>query len=284
MASAAAAAVIPKSFKEADAKMQEMAFATATIQKEDWLNSQCKSMECNLKVMGVHFRVKEYQKKNAHGKREWRVEMLRRIFIETNVLEESDLFETRSGKKELKRVVRDMHPLGHKDKSATVGPTIIVAFLESSLANEVKERLRKDEGLELVKQKRNKEAETIRIISHAPQIIECLRNECLRERRALLSQPNPPKRVICNESLKWPWISLIIVDEEDKKTSVPFKVEDPRLADPARSLAVNHLHGIRQFTPYRFLNDKQRKELGPAKMTLASNPNRRAESRMEEDE
>ena len=184
----AAASSVSKNFKEADAKMQEMAFATATMQKEDWLNSQCKSMECNVKVSGVHYRVKDYQKKNSHGKREWRAEMLRRIFVDTHVLDENDLFETKSnGKKELRRVIRDMHPLSGKDKSSTVGPTIIVAFLESSLANEVKERLRKDEGLEMVRNKRNKEAETIRIISHLPPILESLRNECLRERRALLS-------------------------------------------------------------------------------------------------
>ena len=249
-AAAASASVIPKSFKEADAKMQEMAFATATIQKEDWLNAQCKAFENNVKVMGVHYRVKDYQKRNSQGKRDWRAEMLRRIFVDTHVLDESDLFETRNGKKEPKRVIRDMHPLGHKDKSATEGPTIIVAFLESSLANEVKERMRKGEGLEMVKQKRNKEAETIRITSHLPSIIESLRNESLRERRVRLSEPNGPKRVICSESLKWPWISLIVVDDDDKKTTIPFKVEDPRLVDPARSLAIAHLHGERQFTPY----------------------------------
>ena len=140
-----------------EAKMEEIGIQALTIAKEDWLNSQCKSMENNIKVSGVHYCVKDFQKKNAHGKREWRAALLRRIFIDTKVLEENDLFKTKAGgKKELRRIIRDMHPLGNKDKSASVGLTVIVAFLESSLANEIKERVRKDEGLELVKTSRSR--------------------------------------------------------------------------------------------------------------------------------
>ena len=265
-----------------EAKMNEIGIQAITIAKEDWLNSQCKSMENNLKVSGVHYRVKEFQKKNAHGKREWRAAMLRRIFIDTNVLEENDLFEAKAGgKKELKRVIRDMHPLGGKDKSASVGPTLIVALLESSLANEIKERVRKDEGLQLVKPKRHQEAESIRINSHLPSILECLRNECLRERRVKISAGGST-RYICHESLKWPWISLIAVDD-DKKTPIPFKVEDPRLVDPARTLATNHIRGVRQFTPFRLLSAKEKKELGPPKMTLVHNPNSSTPEAMDDD-
>ena len=266
-----------------EAKMEEIGIQALTIAKQDWLNSQCKSMENNVKVLGVHYRVKDFQKKNAHGKREWRAALLRRIFIDTKVLEENDLFETKAGgKKELRRIIRDMHPLGNKDKSASVGPTVIVAFLESSLANEIKERVRKDEGLELVIKKRHQEAESIRINSHLPSILECLRNECLRERRIKISAGGP-QRYICHESLKWPWISLIAVDD-DKKTPIPFKVEDPRLADPARTLATNHIRGVRQFTPFRLLNAKQKKDLGLPKMTLVHNPNPSTPEAMDDDD
>ena len=170
----------------------------------------------------------------------------------------------------LREVIRDMHPLAQKDKSATVGPTIIIAFTQSMLANDIKEKVRKDAGVTLTKNKRGREAEVIRISSHLPPILEALRNECLRERRILISASGGTKRFICDESLKWPWISLLAVDGE-KKTPIPFKVEDPRLANPARSLVFDHLRGIRKFTPYFILDDAAKKALGKPVMTTVAN-------------
>ena len=75
--------------------------------------------------------------------------MIRHIFVDTKIVDEDVLFETKNGKKELRRVIKNMHPLGTKNRNNLVGPTIIVAFLESSLANDIKERVRKGDGLEM---------------------------------------------------------------------------------------------------------------------------------------
>lgn len=251
--------------------MEAMVLQSAVVEKEDYLNSLVKSQECNIKVHGVHYRVKDFQRKNAKARNEWRADMIRRILVDTHVVEEEVLFENRNGKKTLRDVVRDMHPLSQKDKNTVVGPTIVIAFTQSMLANDIKEVVRKDAGLQLTKQKRGREAEVIRITSHLPPILEALRNECLRERRSLISASGGTTRYICDESLRWPWISLVKVDG-DKKIPLSFKVEDPRLADPARALAYDHLHGIRKFTPHFVLNADQKKALGPPKMTFLSKP------------
>lgn len=144
-------AAVDKDLKE---QMKELVIQSTTVEKEDWLNSQVKSMEVNVKVAGVHYRIADYHKKSSSQRREWRSTMIRRIFVDTKVVEEDLLFETKNGKKELRRVVKNMHPLGTKNRNILVGPTIIVAFLESSLANDIKERVRKGDGLELTKAKR----------------------------------------------------------------------------------------------------------------------------------
>ena len=251
--------------------MEEMILHSVVVEKEDHLNSLVKSQECNIKVSGVHYRIKDFQRKNAKARNDWRADMIRRILVDTHVVEEDVLFENRNGKKVLREVIRDMHPLSQKDKNAVVGPTIIIAFTQSMLANDIKETVRKDAGIQMTKQKRGREAEVIRIGSHLPPILEALRNECLRERRSLIAASGGTTRYVCDESLRWPWISLVKV-EGDKKTPISFKVEDPRLANPARALAVDHLQGIRKFTPYFVLNADQRKALGPPTMTLLSKP------------
>ena len=135
--------------KELKAQMKELVIQSTTIEKEDWLNSQVKSMEVNVKVSGVHYRIGDYHKKSSSQRREWRSQMIRHIFVDTKIVDEDVLFETKNGKKELRRVIKNMHPLGTKNRNNLVGPTIIVAFLESSLANDIKERVRKGDGLEM---------------------------------------------------------------------------------------------------------------------------------------
>ena len=66
----------------------------------------------------------------------------------------------------------------------------------------------------------------IRIFSHLPLILDQLRNEALRERKAMKEASGGTRRIILSDSLRWPWISLIEKDD-DAKTPVPFKVEDP---------------------------------------------------------
>ena len=151
--------------KELKEGMKELIVQSTTIEKEDWLNSQVKSMEVNVKVSGVHYCIADYHKKSSAQCCKWRSKMICRIFVDTNVVDEDLLFETKNGKKELRRVVKNMHPLGTKNRNSLVGPTIIVAFLESSLENDIKERVRKGEGLELTKTKRNQKD---------PEVLSCL--------------------------------------------------------------------------------------------------------------
>ena len=53
--------------KQLKAEMEEMVLASSTVKKEDMLNALCKSQECNLKVTGVHYRYKDWQKKMPKG-------------------------------------------------------------------------------------------------------------------------------------------------------------------------------------------------------------------------
>lgn len=277
---AATTAQLTQLEKDMEAKMKEMIYVSTAVEKEDWLNSQVKSMEVNIKVTGVHYRVADYQKKNAKGRLEWRAEMIRRIFVETGIVEEDILFESKGNKKELRRVVKNMHPLG-KNRNNLVGPTIIVAFLESSLANDIKERVRKGEGVDLTKLKRNREPETIKIFSHLPPILENLRNEALRARREIIAETG--KRIIMDESLRWPWISLYEKDD-DKKTPISFKVEDNRLVDPARTLAIMHLSQQRNFTPFHILTEAEKKAVGAPGMTHAHHPRPRQSQNVADDD
>ena len=120
----------------------------------------------------------------------------------------------------------------------------------------------------------------IRVFSHLPLILDQLRNEALRERKALKEASGGTRRIILADSLRWPWISLIEKDD-DTKTPIPFKVEDPRLVDPARTLAHLHLSGIREFTSLSNLSEAAKKDVGPAAMTLAHNP-RRQDAQMQQ--
>ena len=119
-------------------EVEEVVIQASTIQKEDMVSAFCKSQECNIKVSGVHYRYKDWNKKNSKGRNKWRNDMIRRILVDTGVAEEDVLFEKRNGKMVLREVIRDMHPLAQKEKSASIGPTIIIAFTQSMLANDIK--------------------------------------------------------------------------------------------------------------------------------------------------
>ena len=247
--------------KDIDAKVKEAKIEAVTVEKRDWLDSQCKQFENNIEVNGLTYNIKEYHKKNANGRKEWRAEMAQRAFVDTKVINEDVLFaKNANGKKELKRILRDAHPLGKGNNS-----TILFAFTESWVANDIKERVRKGEGLEMSKTKRGKEPETIRINSHLPVIIESLRNEALRTRRSLIAASDGKKRYTCNESLKFPWVTLYEVEGE-RKTAIPFTVEDRRLVNPPRTLAIYSLNGISDFKPFRLLTQAEKDDIA-ANMT-----------------
>ena len=157
------------------------------------------------------------------------------------------------GRKELRRIVRDAHPLGNRDNA-----TIVIAFTESWVANDIKEIIRKGgRNLVLTSKKTRNKTETIKINAHFPAIIECLRNEALKARRDLISAGDGNTKYVCNDSMKHPWIQLYEIKGEVKKAT-PFPVEDGRLADPARTLALYAVHGG-DFKPYRILTPDEKK-------------------------
>ena len=80
------------------------------------------------------------------------------------------------------------------------------------------------------------------------------------------------RKIHCNLSMTSPWVSLVeIIGEMPNQTKrpIPFKVEDGRLVNPARSLAILHLNGIKRFTPYRFLKAEQKTDIVTNVFTVA---------------
>ena len=97
--------------KVIDDKIRVAKLDVLAVEKRDWLDNQCKQYENNLKISGLQYSIKDYYGKNGSGRREWRAEIIQRAFIDTNIVDEETLFaKNDNGKKELKRVVRDVHP------------------------------------------------------------------------------------------------------------------------------------------------------------------------------
>ena len=238
-----------------DAKIGVVKIDIVAIEKRAWLDNQCKQFENNIKVSGLLYSVADYYKKNASARRDWRQEIVERSLIDTKIMEENVLIaKNENGKKELRRIVRDAHPLGNRDNA-----TIVIAFTESWVANDIKETVRKGQGLALTRKVTRNKTETIKINAHYPAIIECLRNEALKARRALITAGDGSKRYICNDSLKFPWVTLYEIEGETRK-AIPFAVEDGRLADPARTLAIYAISGG-EFKPYRMLSADEKKNI-----------------------
>ena len=250
--------------KIVDDKIAEAKISTVSIEKTAWLDNQCKQFENNIKISGLLYAVNDYYKKNASARRDWRAETVQRALVDTKVMAEYVLFvKNESGKKELRRIVRDAHPLGNRDNA-----TVVIAFTESWVANDIKETIRKGgKHLNLISKKTRNKTETIKINAHFPAILECLRNEALKVRRELISAGGTDgnKRYIVNDSLKHPWVLLYEIVGEEKK-AIPFTVEDGRLADPARTLAIYAINGG-EFKPYRMLSADDRKNILPNVLT-----------------
>ena len=68
-----------------------------------------------------------------------------------------------------------------------------------------------------------------------------------------------PRKVHCNVRLSPPWIQLIEQSEGGVKAPIPFVVEDGRLADPAKTLAILSLKKG-SFKPFKFLSEAEKKD------------------------
>ena len=245
--------------KMVDDKIAAAKVDIVTIEKKAWLENQCKQFENNIKVSGLHYAASSYYGKNASARKEWRQDIVQRALVDTNIVAEDVVFaKNANGKKELRRIVRDAHPLGNRD-----GATIVIAFTESWLANNIKETVRKGGNhLNLATKKTtrgNKTPDSIKVNGHVPAILGALRDECLRARRALISAGGG------NDSLKAPWVTLYKI-EGDSKKAIPFVVEDGHLANPARTLALYAIHGG-EFKPFRMLTTDEKKNIQTNIMT-----------------
>ena len=137
-----------------DTKISVAKIEIVTIEKRAWLDNQCKQFENNIKVSGLLYSIGDYYKKNASARREWRQEIVQRALVDTNA-------KNSNGKNELHRIVCDAHPLGNRDND-----TIVIAFTESWVANDIKETIRKGGSNSFTRKITRNKTEIIKINAH----------------------------------------------------------------------------------------------------------------------
>lgn len=225
--------------KKVEKGCEEDRLRVLEIEKEDVLNNQMKAYENNIKIVGWVYDMKEAQKKDEESKRKWRLKVLQTLLVDTKLVKASLIIRNNilvSG------VLRDCHPLSSKQNAP-----IVVAFTESWLANQIKEKAKNPKGLTLNK---------LKIHAHLPPIIDALKNEALRERKRMLEEDGTHK-IICVTPFRKPWVSLFKI-VNDKKVPLSFIVEDGRLQYPAKTLAEIALKGGSKFIPLKFLPEAER--------------------------
>jgi hypothetical protein len=244
---------------EVEQGRQEDRMTVLKIEKEDLLNRDIKSYENNIKIIGMKFEIRDAQKRDDDGRTAWRKKIL--VFLVTSkIVAASKVFHQFGANKgkELRGILRDAHPLRQHDNVA-----IVVAFTESWFANQIKNRI-KGKGLNL-------EA-GVRVHPHYPPIIDALKNEAMRERRRLLDVDGTgTRKIICATPMKKPWVQLIEV-VEGRRISLPFPVEDGRLADPAATLARLALEG-KEYKLLKYVNVTERASI-PKNLVIEATPMR----------
>ena len=94
--------------------------------------------------------------------------------------------------------------------------------------------------------------------------MDALHNEALRARKDLIEKAKREgrvRKVHCNVKLSPPWVQLIEMSDSGVKAPVSFVVEDGRLADPAKTLAILALKNNGSFKPYKFLPEAEKKDV-----------------------
>jgi hypothetical protein len=159
---------------EIAAGREEDRLTILTIEIEDLLNKDVKAYENNDKIVGLQYQIKEAQKRDDAGltaRRKFVVDAL----VKAKVITAAKVFH-QSGPnkgKEIRRILRDAHPLRQVNNAA-----IVVAFTKSWFVGQIKGRVR-GKGLELG---------AMKVHPHHPFIIDMLKNEALKERRRLLQK------------------------------------------------------------------------------------------------
>ena len=224
------------------------------ITETNRLNSLVKAYDKNVKITGLTYEIKDSKNLDKKAYEAWSIGILRKSLIDTKVIKEEDVIEKQDGEAKLMRgVISNLHPLGARNNAA-----IVIAFVEASFANQIKDTVRKNKGLHMGK---------IKVQVHLPPIIDCLHNEALRARKEEIEKGKKngiDRKIHCNVFLQSPWIQLIEVTGTDKKP-LDFQVEDGRLVDPAATLASLALKG-KKFTPLKFLSKNDRESV-PTNLT-----------------
>ena len=244
--------------KDVTAGRREDMLTVTKIAKTDLINSLVKAYDKNIKITGMTYDIKDSKNLDKKAYESWCVRIIRKALIETKVAKESDVIDTRDAEPRIQRgVISNLHPLGANNNAA-----IVVAFVEASFAQQVKDTVRKNRNLSMGK---------IKILVHLPPIIDCLHNEALRARKEEIEKgkkAGTERKIHCNISFQEPWVRLVEIVGSERKP-LPFEVEDGRLVDPAGSLAILALSG-KKFTPYKYLS-KQEKEAIPSHVLKPAN-------------
>ena len=130
----------------------------------------------------------------------------------------------------------------------------------------------------------NADISGVKINPHYPPVIEALRNEAMKERRRLLNANNSNQRIVVTMQGKKPWVVLVKITgsgrEKREKVSLPFPLEDSRLADPGKCLAELALED-KEFVPKEFLDEEEQLEILPGEYPAGPLTQRRRRGAMD---
>jgi hypothetical protein len=199
---------------------------------ETEISRLCKEYGNNIKISKHGVQLGPYYEKGDIGGLKWRTVALTKILIDTKILKEDDVFTagkmTRgaAAKREIRGIIRDMHPLGKNANSA-----IVIAFTETWFRNMIVDIISKPGENRL-------ELGAMKVEPHLPLIISSLRHEAVQARRKLIVENKdvaPQKKFLVTTHLRRPWVRLCAeenVGGNRTKIILSFEVEDFRLARP----------------------------------------------------
>lgn len=190
------------------------------MKQKDLLSAEMKSYSDNIIIKGMKFSAKAVQKDEA-AEEAFRVAALK-VLVDQGLVPAKKLFYQGGAEKGalIRGVLRHVHPLGSKDNG-----NVVVAFLESWFAASILNKIVNGKKL----------TGGVRICQHMPPIIEALKNEALKARKAFLTADRN-RKIMLKTTLRSPWIRLVET-KDGQKSEITFDVEDGRLANPPLTLA-----------------------------------------------
>jgi len=226
------------------------------------------SYGCSIRVTGYEYNRRDFEGDEEKIKKT-RAKILKAVFVDTGVVPEADYFFTEAPLAgQLKDVLSDLHPLG-----PGLNAPLVFKFTKQTSAKFIKNRV----------QSNNKALQgklgTIKIHPHYPPPIEALKNATVKRRKELIDEnknnkDNKDVRFVCRPLDYPPYTELVRITGEkanQTRTALPVEVEDGRLADLARSLALIRLNKINggEFIPLEQLRPEQAAEIQPGTVPAA---------------